>query len=153
MTTRESMTYRTASVSKDIGAQFARFFGNLNINDKVKPRVDKLRNSRASLYEVMAVGGALEKEYRDLYFPEYQNMVDDFAQRNIDIDSFSAKRRRFVYTNENLYDVFNLATNIASHRREEVGADTCTQLNKIAGEIFTRGPALDFNILDIYQGR
>ena len=63
----------------------------------------------------------------------------------------SAKRQRFMYTNENLYDVFNIATNLSSHQRDVIGAQASAALNKVAGEMFVKGPVLEFSLVDIYK--
>jgi len=151
MTTREQLAYRVAAVSKNIGKQFLKFANNDSLIGSIKPRVDALRNARASLYEVNSIANQLNKETRERFMPQYSSIVADFHNAGHSIDGFSAKRQKFVYTDENLYDVFNLATNLASHERDIIGTDTAMSLNKSAGDIFTNGPNLKFNLLDIYN--
>ena len=151
MTTREQLAYRVAAVSKNIGKQFLKFANNESVINSVKPRVDALRGARASLYEVNCIANQLNKEDRDRYMPQYSSIIADFQNAGHPIESFNAKRQKFVYTDENLYDVFNLATNLASHERSVIGIDSAMRLNKSAGEIFTNGPNLKFNVLDIYK--
>lgn len=151
MTTREQLAYRVAAVSKNIGKQFLKFANNDTMISSIKPRVDNLRGARASLYEVNCIANVLNKEERERYMPQYASIVADFANAGHPIDSLSAKRQKFVYTEENLYDVFNLATNLASHERSVIGTDAAMRLNKSAGDIFTNGPNLTFNVLDIYK--
>jgi hypothetical protein len=151
MTTREQLAYRVAAVSKNIGKQFLKFANNDSLIGSIKPRVDALRNARASLYEVNSIANQLNKETRERFMPQYSSIVADFHNAGHSIDGFSAKRQKFVYTDENLYDVFNLATNLASHERDVIGTVTAMSLNKSAGDIFTNGPNLKFNLLDIYN--
>ena len=151
MTTQQGVAYRMDSASSNIGKQFLKYSGNRDIVNAIRPRVEKLRNSRASLYEVNAVANELKKEDRQTFFPSYDNMVQDFSERGHVMKDISAKRQRFMYTNENLYDVFNLATNLASHQRDLIGAEASKALNKVAGDMFAKGPVLEFNVLDIYK--
>ena len=78
-------------------------------------------------------------------------MAQDFEDRGYVMKDISAKRQRFMYTNENLYDVFNLATNLASHQRDLIGAEASVALNKVAGDMFAKGPVLEFSLVDIYK--
>ena len=151
MTTRQNVAYRLDSASSNIGKQFIKYSSNRDVINAVRPRVDKLRNSRASLYEVNAVANELKKEDRQAFFPNYDSMVQDFSERGYVMKDISAKRQRFMYTNENLYDVFNLATNLSSHQRDVIGAQASTALNKVAGEMFVKGPVLEFSLVDIYK--
>ena len=151
MTTQQGVAYRMNSASSNIGKQFLKYSSNRDIINAIKPRVEKLRNSRASLYEVNAVANELKKDDRQAFFPSYDNMVQDFENCGHIMKDISAKRQRFMYTNENLYDVFNIATNIASHQRELIGPEVSKALNKVAGDMFVKGPVLDFNLVDIYK--
>ena len=151
MTTRQNVAYRLDSASSNIGKQFIKYSSNTDIINSVRPRVDKLRNSRASLYEVNAVANELKKEDRQAFFPNYDSMVQDFSERGYVMKDISAKRQRFMYTNENLYDVFNIATNLSSHQRDVIGAQASAALNKVAGEMFVKGPVLEFSLVDIYK--
>ena len=151
MTTKQGVAYRLDSASTNIGKQFLKYSSNRDIVNAIRPRVEKLRNSRASLYEVNAVANELNKEDRQTFFPSYDNLLQDFEDRGHVMKDISAKRQRFMYTNENLYDVFNLATNLASHQRDLIGAEASIALNKVAGDMFATGPLLEFNVLDIYK--
>ena len=151
MTTRQNVAYRLDSASSNIGKQFIKYSSNRDVINAVRPRVDKLRNSRASLYEVNAVANELKKEDRQAFFPNYDSMVQDFSERGYVMKDISAKRQRFMYTNENLYDVFNIATNLSSHQRDVIGAQASAALNKVAGEMFVKGPVLEFSLVDIYK--
>jgi len=151
MTTKEGVAYRMDSASSNIGKQFIKYSSNRDIINAIRPRVEKLRNSRASLYEVNAIANELKKEDRQTFFPSYDNMAQDFEDRGYVMKDISAKRQRFMYTNENLYDVFNLATNLASHQRDLIGAEASVALNKVAGDMFAKGPVLEFSLVDIYK--
>jgi len=152
MTTKEKMAYRLATVCKNIGKQFLKFASNSAFASLIKPRVAKLRNSRASLYEVNSIADNLTKEEKMKFMPEYFDIEHDFKESGHDITKIDSKRQKLVYTDQNLYDVFNLATNLATHQRETLSHGTCMHLNKAAGAIFSAGPNLAFdNILDIYK--
>lgn len=151
MTTRENIAYRMANASKNIGRQFLRFNSKNDMTSAIKPRVDKLRNSRASLYEVSAVAACLKKEDRQTFFSHYDDIVDDFEDNGFNINDLSSKRQRFMYTDENMYDLFNLSTYLATHQRPVIGDNAALNLNKLAGEFFTNGPVLGFNLVDIYN--
>ena len=151
MTTKEGVAYRMDSASSNIGKQFIKYSSNRDIINAIRPRVEKLRNSRASLYEVNAIANELKKEDRQTFFPSYDSMEQDFSERGYVMKDISAKRQRFMYTNENLYDVFNLATNLASHQRDLIGAEASVALNKVAGDMFAKGPVLEFSLVDIYK--
>lgn len=151
MTTRENIAYRTTTASNNVGKQLQRFMSKSNIGNSIQPRVKRLQNARASLYEMLSIANCLRKEDQTLLFPEFVNTAEEFKARGYDIQAFNSKRQKFIYTNENLYDVFNVATNIASHQRDVVGPANSAKLNKIAGDIFTKGPNLEFNVLDIFN--
>lgn len=151
MTTRENIAYRVANASKNIGKQFLKFNSTSDMTGAILPRVKKLRNSRASLYEVCSVASNLKKADRDTFFPDYADMVTDFRDHGYVIDEIDAARRKHMYTNENMYDLFNLATYLATHQRPTIGANAAQALNKLAGEFFTNGPILSHNIVDIYS--
>jgi hypothetical protein len=151
MTTRENIAYRSAEVSKNIGKQFAKFANNDTFSRTITTRVNALRNSRASLYEVNSIANQLNVEQREQFMPFYSDIMTDFTNAGHPINNISAKRQRMVYTNENLYDIFNIGTNLASHERDVIGIDTALQMNKAAGEMFSNGPNLQFDLLDIYK--
>lgn len=151
MTVRENVAYRAVALTKNVGKQFIKYAGSDEFAKAIKPRVQKLKDNRASLFEVCSVASCLKKDERVAFFPEYDSLVEDFANAGHKVDDFSAKRKKFIFTDQNLYDIFNRATNIATHRIGTVGHETSQSLNKVAGEIFTRGPLLDFNVLDIYS--
>jgi hypothetical protein len=151
MTTRENIAYRTSTASVNVGKQLERFMSKSNTGSTILPRVKRLQNARASVYEMLSIANCLRKEDQALFFPEFTNTVEEFKARGYDIQAFDSKRQRFIYTNENLYDIFNVATNIASHQRDVVGPANSAKLNKVAGEIFTKGPNLEFNVLDIFN--
>lgn len=152
MTTKEKMAYRLATVCKNIGKQFLKFASNTAFMNLIKPRVAKLRNSRASLYEVNSIADNLTKEEKMKFMPEYFDIEHDFKENGHDIQKMGSKRQKLVYTDQNLYDVFNLATSLATHQKDVLSQGTRMQLNKAASDIFSAGPNLAFdNILDIYK--
>lgn len=151
MTTRENVSYRTHDNKGNIGKQFLKYSTQTEFTNAIQPRVAKLRNSRASVYEVEQVASQLKKADRDTFMPHYAEMVNEFAERGYKISSIPTKKQRYMYTNENMYDLFNTATYLASHTREVIGDNAAMSLNKVAGDFFTKGPALEFNLIDIYK--
>ena len=151
MVTRENLSYRTFTGKDRIGQQFSRYIKNVNFAETIKPRVDKLKNNRASLYEMNMVANALTKAQISQLYPQYEHVVEQFKDRGYNVDEFSAKRSRLVYTDQNLYDVFNVATALASHNVTDIGRISANELNKAASEIFVKGPVLEMSILDIFN--
>jgi len=151
MVTRENLSYRTFTGKDRIGQQFSRYIKNINFAESIKPRVDRLKKNRASLYEMNMVANALTKAQTTQLFPQYDHIVECFKDRGYNVSEFSAKRSRLVYTDQNLYDVFNVATALASHNANDIGRVAANELNKAAGEIFVKGPVLEMSVLDIFH--
>lgn len=152
MTTRENIAYRSAELTKNIGKQFIKYANDEATVRLANARVSKLKGARASVYELNSVAGALGKE-ADMYIPNYSNIVEDFRNAGYNIKDMGAKQAKLMFTNENLYDVFNVATYLASHQREAIGDRKALELNKAAGEMFVKGPDLQFSPIDIYKGK
>lgn len=151
MTTREDFAYRQVERTADVGKQFINFAKDDSIAKSIKPRVQMLQNNRASFAEIKAIADQLTKDQVDDIMPWYRDIVNQHRDRGVDLMNMSSKRQRYVYTNENAYDIFNLATSIATHRTDEVGSDVSLALNKRAGEMFIKGPHLSFSTIDIYN--
>jgi len=152
MTTRENIAYRSAELTKNIGKQFIKYANDEATVRLANARVSKLKSARASVYELNSVAGALGKE-ADIYIPNYTSVVEDFRNAGYNIKDIGAKQAKLMFTNENLYDVFNVATYLASHQREAIGDRKALELNKVAGEMFVKGPDLQFSTVDIYKGK
>ena len=150
MTTQENIQVRAVS-SKNIGKQYERFSSSKLTAETIKPRVNSLRNSRASFAEVRKIAGSLKADERKLFTPFYDDIINDYANRGHDIESMSAKQQRFVFTDQNLYDVFNIGTNLATHEVKRIGDQKAMELNKACSDIFKSGPNLDVRFLDIYK--
>jgi len=150
MTTQENLQVRAMS-SKNIGKQYEKFSSSKITAENIRPRVTRLRDARASFAEVRKIAGALKAEDRKVFAPFYDDIVLDYFNRGYDLDKMSAKQQRFVFTDQNLYDVFNLGTNLASHQREKLGPQKVMELNKACSDIFQNGPNLDVKFLDIYK--
>ena len=151
MTTKENMAYRQISAGEDVSKQFINYTKDEQFQQRIKPRVDALRNNRASFYEVDSIAQNLKKEEIKTFMPWYLDEVETYKNRGHYIEHFSAKRKKLVYTNQNLYDVFNLGTYLASHEAEELGRDKALGLNKASAHIFTNGPNLTMTFLDAYK--
>lgn len=153
MTTRENVAHRVASMTKDVGKQFMRFAEGSSGEENIMARVAKMKKNRASLYELRSVAQCLNAANIKEFMPEYTQAREDFDARGFSIEDMSAKRSRYVFTDENLYDVFNKATALATHNRDAIGPAAVVGLNKVASDIFVNGPTLEFDVLDIYSKR
>lgn len=151
MTTRENLTYRQVARTNDVGRQFINFSKDESFATSIMPRVQLLKNTRASFAEVKGIADTLTKDQVDEFMPWYRDIIRDHNNRGVNLEDMSAKRHRFVYTNENSYDVFNLATFLATHRADEIGRDVSLSLNKRASEMFAKGPNLAMSTIDIYN--
>ena len=151
MVTQENMAYRLLAKSDAIGTQFINFTSDNAFAREITPRVDALRNNRASFFELASVAEALTEEQQRLFIPEYENAKREYYNKGHVLPNMSKFRQKFVYTNENLYDVFNRATSLASHHTEELDRLAINTLNKAASDMFVKGPNLAFSILDIYN--
>ena len=150
MTTRENIGYRSADLTKHIGKQFTNYASRTATVQAARIRVDALKNARASVFELNSVANALGKD-AGLYIPNYDQIAAEFREAGYNLKDVSAKQSRMMFTNENLYDVFNVATFLASHKRDEIGSNRALELNRVAGEMFTKGPNLRFSPIDIYK--
>ena len=152
MTTRENLVYRQAHKTKNVGRQFLNFIKENNASSLIVPRVEKMKNHRASFYEMEAVADVLTTDQQDVLMPDwYLDTIIEHKNRGIDLSEMPAKQQRLVYTKVNNYDVFNLATALSSHHRDEIGTNTALGLNKVAGEMFINGPQLLHNVINIYD--
>jgi len=151
MVTQENLAYRLLANSDKIGTQFFNFTRDESFIKSITPRVDALRNSRASFYELNSVARNLTADQRDSMLPEYADTVQGYKARGHNIEDMPASRQKFVYTNTNLYDVFNRATDLASHHTDVLDSLDVRSLNKTAAEMFIKGPNLAISILDIYN--
>lgn len=158
MTTKENVGYRLNTVG-DVGNQYLKFSANDTFARSIKPRVDALKNTRASFAEVQAVGKAFYINPEDInaprmaeLFPQLSETVADYARQGINLNKdFSAKQKKLIATNHNLYDIFNVATAAATHQRNVIGSHAAIKLNKVAADMFVNGPNLNFNVIDIYK--
>ena len=151
MVTQENMAYRLLAKSDAIDVQYLNFTNDGAFARSITPRVEALRNNRASFFELASIAEALSEDQQKLMLPEYEIVKREYNNQGHVISKMSKFRQKFIYTNENLYDVFNRATNLASHRTEELGDLAVNTLNKAAADMFVKGPNLAFTVLDIYN--
>jgi len=150
MTTRENIGYRSADLTKHIGKQFTNYAGKNATVQAARARVDAMKNARASVNELNSVANALGKD-AGLYIPNYDQIATEFREAGYNLKDVGVKQARMMFTNENLYDVFNTATFLSSHKRDEIGVSKALELNRVAGEMFTKGPNLRLSTIDIYK--
>lgn len=158
MTTKENVGYRLNTVG-DVGKQFLKFSAKDSFARSIQPRVDALKNARASFAEVQAVAKAFSNDNEAAagpsmleLFPQLNETVADYARQGINLNKgFNAKQKKLIATNHNLYDIFNVATAAATHQRSVIGSNAAMKLNKVAAEMFVSGPNLNFNVIDIYK--
>ena len=149
MTDTEHLARRQVS-GKNMMRQALRFIENNDFSKHLQHRVDKMRNHSASVFEAKSIAGQLDKEQRKSYAPWYDGMLEDYFDAGMPVENMRTAQQRLAYTNQNLYDVFNLGTALATHNRHDLGANTCAELNKSAGDIFKRGPNLQLNTINPY---
>lgn len=150
MTARENFAYRMVDKTRDVGKQFINFAKDEEFAKSIKPRVQLLKDHRASFAEVHAIANQLDKEQLTEHMPWYFDILNEHMDRGYDLNKMSSKKHRFIYTNENAYDVFNIATDLASHQQDQLGMSVCNALNKYASDMFMKGPQLRFSTVDIY---
>ena len=150
LTTKDNLAYRVSKDNDNIVSQFQKFSSSSSIRDIILPRVNNLCTTRASLFELKAVARKLTSEQRAEYLPEYERVKNDFTERGYDIDKMSSNAK-LAYTDMNMYDLFNRATFLSTHKRKELSTDTALGLNTVASTFFSKGPLLRFNTIDIYQ--
>ena len=57
---------------------------------------------------------------------------------------------KLAFTDQNLYDVFNTGTYLATHKSEELGENTSMSLNHACADIFKYGPNLKLRTINPY---
>lgn len=158
MTAKENVGYRLNTIG-DVGKQFLKFSEKDSFVKGLKPRVNALKNARASFAELQAVANAFQTQDETARgfnmleeFPQYHDTVADYARKGINLNKgYNSKQKKLIATNCNLYDIFNVATAAATHKRSVLGAASATKLNKVASDMFVHGPNLNFNVIDIYN--
>lgn len=149
--TREQIASRIVRESTAIDKQFVRFSGNEDAIRYIVPRVNKMREHAASFHELKTIADALpDKLAIASVFPEYESVVNDYAAHGMQIVDMPAQQQRRVYTDQNLYNVFNKATNLATHWAD-AGSAVHNALNKAASDIFVKGPDLSVETINIYK--
>ena len=151
MMTKENMMYRKVRGTAGIGKQFEKFASDERFAEKLVPRVAALKESRSSFYEINSIASQLTHDQQEIFMPEYGKVIDHHRDNGYNLLEMGAAKQRMTYTDQNLYDVFNIGTNLASHQREVLGQDTCKRINKAASDIFVKVPNLSFEVLDIYK--
>ena len=147
---QEVLFNRVFKSDEDVERQYNKF-SKQDSSDMIVIKVNKLKNSRASFAELSDIAKVLSSDERDLYIPEYTSTVNDLELAGYPIKDMNASKARYTYTNENLYDMFNRATYLATHKKDEIGLYKSNALNMAASKIFSKGPHLQFKLLDIYN--
>jgi len=153
MTTRERLATRVLGKSSNIDKQFISYTKGKTASKSITDRVNALRNTRASFHEVKAVADCLSKNGVDELMPFYERIINDYGKRGVAVLDKTVKQQRFVATDQNAYDIFNIATYAATHRRKNIGSRKSLNLNKAASDMFTKGPDLSTRTIDIYAGK
>lgn len=152
MTTKENLAYRQADRTKDAGKQYLNHTSKSSFSAMIKPRVERMRKSRASFLELNRIARTLSEDEVDEFMPSwYQETINDYANRGYNLNDMPAKAQGRVYTNVNHYDAFNAATAISSHNRNDIGANKSLRLNAVASSMFIDGPMLGDQYIDIYN--
>lgn len=149
MTDTQEVSRRQLS-HKNIGNQVMRYIDNCDFGKHLKRRVDQMKNMSASVHEALSIASHLDKDQREAHTPWYEGLLADYRDAGMPVERMRKAQQRLSYTNENLYDVFNTGTSLATHNREELGRSTCGELNKACGEIFKKGPNLALRTINPY---
>ena len=150
MTDTQEVSRRQVS-GNNIGRQVLRYIDNNDFGKHLKRRVAKMKDKCASVYEALSIAENLNKDQRESYIPWYEALLADYREAGMPVDRMRRAQQRMAYTNENLYDVFNTGTALATHNIEELGQDTCFKLNQACGKIFKDGPNLEVRTVNPYS--
>jgi hypothetical protein len=152
MVTQENYARRKVSAN-NIGNQFINFVARNDFGKTVRDRVNKMRSCKASVAEVNEIAGALTEQERracpELGF--YEGLVQTYGKHGYDIHKMPKEQARRAFTNENLYDIFNVGTALATHNRTDLGESKVRRLNKACGDIFKKGPDLETAVINPYN--
>lgn len=149
MTTKENYARRACSAS-NIGNQFINFTSRNNFQNHIKDRVRGMQ-CRASVAEVQSLASCLNEKERDEFLPFYDGLVATYGRHGMDITKMPKEQAKRAFTNEKLYDVFNIGTALATHKRDLLGRSKCNSLNKASTDMFVKGPHLATAIIDPYN--
>ena len=149
MTTTEKTARRQVSAG-NIDKQLTRFIEQNDFVGMLKQRVDTMKNEYASVYEATRIADLLTKEQREQHTPWYEELQDTYERAGRPLHSMSAKQMKLAFTDQNLYDVFNTGTYLATHKSEELGENTSMSLNHACADIFKYGPNLKLRTINPY---
>ena len=149
MTTNEKVARRLASVN-NLSNQLTRFISQNDFTSLLRNKVDLLRNECASVYEVNQIVQALNTDDREEFTPWYQDVKDIYERSGRPLHNMSAKQQKLAFTDQNLYDVFNTGTYLATHHANRLGEGTCMELNTACANMFKYGPNLKLRTLNPY---
>ena len=150
MTTTENTARRQVSTN-NIHNQLVRFVQQNDFTSLLKNKVDLMRNEYASVYEANQIASALSKDEQKEHTPWYEELRNTYADAGRPLGNMSVKQQRLAFTNQNLYDVFNTGTYLATHKSRELGESTAMSLNQACANMFRYGPNLKLRTLNPYK--
>lgn len=149
MTTQEKYARRQCS-SRNINNQLTRFIQQNDFTGLLNHKVSRLKNHYASVYEATSIAEALSSDEQQLHTPWLSELRETYINAGRPIGKMSAAQKKLAYTNENLYDVFNQGTSLATHNASELGEGKCMRINRTCADIFAKGPNLQLKTLNPY---
>jgi len=150
MTTSEKTARRQVSAN-NIRNQLERFMEQNDFTGLLRHKVDLLKNEYASVHEAVQIASALSKDDQKEFTPWYSDLKDTYAKAGRPLNKMSAKQQKLAFTDQNLYDVFNVGTYLATHQVSRIGESTSMQLNNACANMFKYGPNLKLRTLNPYK--
>lgn len=141
MTVKQKFARRNAS-HKNIGKQFTNYCKSNAFSDMVKQKVNRLRRVEASVGEVMSIASNLDKDFVARHMPWMGEVSEAYERTGVDVYKMDRKKASRARTQQNLYDVFNIGTAIASHHRDQLTQDQILNVNKACSDMFIKTPNL-----------
>lgn len=127
---------------KTFERQVVKYVGAASQMDEVQTYCRRLRDNNASLREYFNARGAIAKLSKDLadeVFPENE-ILGRYKMIGIDAHRQTSRWQATANSNVNSYDVFNRLTNVASHRLTDREVAERMELNRLASDLFFKGP-------------
>lgn len=112
------------------------------VRDFLRHGVKSMRETNASVYEVLRVASLSDPDHRATVLPSISKITDAYQRHGLDgaLGSRTQSWQRQANSGVNSYDLFNAATSNASHTG--LPDEPRNQLNLLASKMLTEGPDL-----------
>ena len=149
--TKERLAFRMGDSGKGLRKQITNFCKSDTAHRSIQMRVERMQGCNASFREVYNLAEVLPEKIQKEVLPEYGRILADHLNRGYDLSKMSSKDQARVATNINAFDLFNVHTAVATHRKAEIDIMCGKTLNKAAGDMFARGSDLAVSWINIYS--